>query len=111
MVDYYSFKNGITKVLIRLHGCTDWSAPLLLACNNVRLLCLKVRIINTHVGSLKCTLKAFIHLTLKRCKYYLLGKCCLLFTSVTYIQVHFRLDLIMDAKSMNPDQTALKGSV
>ena len=35
-------------------------------------------------------------------------KCCLLFTSAEYIQVHFRLLYIlsMEANFMNPDQTA-----
>ena len=28
--------------------------------------------------------------------------------SATYIQVHFRLDFIMEANTMNPDQTAPK---
>ena len=28
------------------------------------------------------------------------------FTSAAYTVVHFRLDFIMDAKTMNPDQTA-----
>ena len=32
---------------------------------------------------------------------------CLLFTSVAYIQVHFRLEFFMEANNMNPDQTAL----
>ena len=30
---------------------------------------------------------------------------CLLFSSAAYIQVHFRLDFILDANAMNPDQT------
>ena len=32
---------------------------------------------------------------------------CLLFTSTANTGVHFRLDLIMEANTMNPDQTAL----
>ena len=33
-------------------------------------------------------------------------KCHPSFTSAAYIQVHFRLDLIMEANTINPDQTA-----
>ena len=33
------------------------------------------------------------------------------FTSAVYIQVHLKLDFIMEASTMNPDQTALKGAV
>ena len=33
-------------------------------------------------------------------------KILLLFTSATYIQVHFRLDFMMEANTMGPDQTA-----
>ena len=36
-------------------------------------------------------------------------KCCLLFMSAAYIHVHFRLEFIMVADTMNPDQTAPKG--
>ena len=36
---------------------------------------------------------------------------CLLFTSAAYIQVHFRLNFIMEANTMNPDQTAPSGAV
>ena len=37
---------------------------------------------------------------------------CLLFTSAAYIQMHFRLLMIIEANTMNPDQTApLKGAV
>ena len=32
-------------------------------------------------------------------------KCCLLFTSAEYMQVHFRLVVFMEANNMNPDQT------
>ena len=32
-------------------------------------------------------------------------KILLLFTSATYIQVHFRLDFMMEANTMGPDQT------
>ena len=32
------------------------------------------------------------------------------FTSAVYIQVHFRLDFIIEANTMNPDQTAPLGS-
>ena len=32
----------------------------------------------------------------------------LLFASAAYIQVHFRLDFLMEANIMNPDQTAPK---
>ena len=32
------------------------------------------------------------------------------FSSPAYIQVHFRLDLFMEATNMNPDQTAPKES-
>ena len=35
-------------------------------------------------------------------------KCCLLFMSAAYIQVYFRLDFIVEANTMNPDQTATK---
>ena len=38
---------------------------------------------------------------------YLSWKCCLLFTSAAYIQMHFKL--IMEAITMNPHQTAPKG--
>ena len=31
--------------------------------------------------------------------------------SAAYIQVHFRLDFIMEAITMNPDQIAPKGAV
>ena len=37
-------------------------------------------------------------------------KCCLLFTSATYIQVH-KLDLFMEANPMKPNQTAPLGAV
>ena len=37
---------------------------------------------------------------------FLSWKCNLLFKSVVYIQVHFRLDFVMEANTMNPDQTA-----
>ena len=37
---------------------------------------------------------------------FLSWKCCLHFTSATYIQVHFRQDFIMKANTMNPEQTA-----
>ena len=30
---------------------------------------------------------------------------CLLFTSAAHIQVHFRLEFIIEANTMNPDQT------
>ena len=33
-------------------------------------------------------------------------KCCLIFTSTAYIQMHFRLQFIMGVNSMNPGQTA-----
>ena len=33
-------------------------------------------------------------------------KCCLLCTSAAYIKMHFRLHLIMEANTMNPDQIA-----
>ena len=33
-------------------------------------------------------------------------KCCLPFTSATYIHMNFRLDFIMEANTMNYDQTA-----
>ena len=39
-------------------------------------------------------------------QYFLSQKCFLLFTSAAYIQVHFRLDIIMEANTMNPGQTA-----
>ena len=39
-------------------------------------------------------------------QYILYWKCRLLFTSAAYIQVHFRLNFIMEATTMNPDQTA-----
>ena len=32
------------------------------------------------------------------------------FTSAAYIQVHFRLDFIMEANTMDPDQTAPLGA-
>ena len=32
-------------------------------------------------------------------------ECRLIFTSAAYIQVHFRLNFIMEATTMNPDQT------
>ena len=35
----------------------------------------------------------------------------LLITSSAYTHVHFRLDLIMEANTMNPDQTAPLGAV
>ena len=35
-------------------------------------------------------------------------KCRLLFTSAAYIQIHLKLDFIMEANTMNPDQTAPK---
>ena len=40
---------------------------------------------------------------------YLAKICRLLFTSAVYscIHVYFRLDLIMEANAMNPDQTVL----
>ena len=37
--------------------------------------------------------------------------CCLLIMSAAYIQIPFRLILIMEANTMNPDQTATKGEV
>ena len=39
---------------------------------------------------------------------FLSWKCCLLFTSVAYIQKHLKPDFIMEANTMNPDQTAPK---
>ena len=42
---------------------------------------------------------------------FLSWKCCLLFMPAAYIQVHFRLDFIIEANTMNPDQTAPKGAV
>ena len=33
------------------------------------------------------------------------------FSSAAYIQVHFRLNFIMEANTMNPDQTAPSGAV
>ena len=42
----------------------------------------------------------FLHYLLS-CEYHLL------FTSAAYIQVPLRLDFIMEANTMNPDQTAL----
>ena len=36
-------------------------------------------------------------------------ECCLLFMSASNTQVHFRLDFIMEAYIMNPDQTAPLG--
>ena len=38
------------------------------------------------------------------------GKCRLLFTSAAYSQVLLRLDLIMEANNMKPDQSTPKGS-
>ena len=38
-------------------------------------------------------------------------KCCLLFTSAAYIQIDFRILLIMESYTMNPDQTAPEGAV
>ena len=38
---------------------------------------------------------------------YLTNICHLLFASVLYIHVYFKLDLIPEANTMNPDQTAL----
>ena len=38
-------------------------------------------------------------------------QCHLLFTFAAYIQVHFRLDVFMEANIMHPDQTAPKGAV
>ena len=35
---------------------------------------------------------------------FLYNKYFLLFTSAAYIQVHFKLNLIMEANTMNPDQ-------
>ena len=35
----------------------------------------------------------------------------LLFMSVAYMQVHFRLDFIMEENTMNPYQTTSKGAV
>ena len=35
-------------------------------------------------------------------------KMCLFFMSAAYIQVHFRLDFVMEANTMSPDQTACK---
>ena len=35
-------------------------------------------------------------------------KCRLLFTSAAYIQIHLKLDFIMEENTMNPDQTAPK---
>ena len=37
-------------------------------------------------------------------------ECCLLCSSAANIQVHLRLDFIMETNSMNPDQTAPKGA-
>ena len=37
-------------------------------------------------------------------------KCCLLFTYAAYIELHFRLDFIMKANTMSPDQIAPSGS-
>ena len=34
-----------------------------------------------------------------------------IYTSSAYTQVHFRFDLILEANSMNPDQTAPLGAV
>ena len=34
-----------------------------------------------------------------------------LFTSAVYVQVHFRLHFIIEANTMNPDQTAPLGAV
>ena len=39
---------------------------------------------------------------------FLPWKCCLLYMSAAYIQVHFRLDFFMKANSIDPDQTAPK---
>ena len=39
---------------------------------------------------------------------FLSWKCCLLFRPAAYIQVHFKLDFIMEANTMDPDQTAPK---
>ena len=35
----------------------------------------------------------------------------MLFTSAEYIQMHFRLDFIIEANNMNPDQPAPLGAV
>ena len=43
--------------------------------------------------------------------YILSWKLSLLFTSDAYIQAHFKLDYIMDANTIGPDQTAPKGAV
>ena len=39
-------------------------------------------------------------------RHFFVRKCRLLFTSATYIQVHFRLDVFMEVYNINPDQTA-----
>ena len=38
-------------------------------------------------------------------------ECCLLSMNAAYIQEHFRINFIMEANTMNPDQTALLGAV
>ena len=42
---------------------------------------------------------------------FFVPKWCLLITSAAYIQVHFSLDFITGANTMNPDQTATVGAV
>ena len=45
------------------------------------------------------------------CHYSLSRKCCLLFTPAAYIHEHFRVDFIMEANTMIPDQTAPLGLI
>ena len=42
---------------------------------------------------------------------FLSWNCCLLFMSAACIQVHFKLDSILEGNTINPDQTAPKGAV
>ena len=53
MLYVYSLDNilstsGIKKVLIRLCGCTGWSAPLLLACNIIRFSHVEAHLLMSH---------------------------------------------------------------